>query len=172
MKNPGDLHSLTPGLLPMVPSSPSVWSEPLCQERGLLDLISEPSTYSSSPRSNLYDVVRGGWFSGRLAVCLWIVCLSYQMVGSWSTRVKSDSPAGPKPQGPGCSGGSVTLAQTESSPGGSLTLAHPCPRGLCRAHLVDLQKKLEELPLDHKESPQGSVLSKWLRELSQVERWD
>lgn len=45
----------------------------------------------------------------------------------------------------------MTLAQTESSPGGSLTLAHPCPRGLCRAHLVDLQKKLEELELDEQQ---------------------
>lgn len=45
----------------------------------------------------------------------------------------------------------MTLAQTESSPGGSHTLAHPCPRGLCRAHLVDLQKKLEELELDEQQ---------------------
>lgn len=47
----------------------------------------------------------------------------------------------------------MTLAQTESSSGGSLTLAHahPCSRGLCRAHLVDLQKKLEELELDEQQ---------------------
>lgn len=45
----------------------------------------------------------------------------------------------------------VTLAQTESSSGGSLTLAHPCSWGLCRAHLVDLQKKLEELELDEQQ---------------------
>lgn len=45
----------------------------------------------------------------------------------------------------------MTLAQTESSPGGSHTLAHPCPWGLCRAHLVDLQKKLEELELDEQQ---------------------
>lgn len=59
-----------------------VWSEPLCQERGLPGSDIRAIDLQLIPRSNLYDVVRGGWFSGELAVCLWIVCLSYQMVGS------------------------------------------------------------------------------------------
>lgn len=78
-------------------------------------------------------------------------CLSFLPDGRLLKHKRQVRPAGPKPQGPGYSGDTVTLAQTKSSSGGSLTLTHPCSRGLCRAHLVDLQKKLEELELDEQQ---------------------